>query len=86
MRPNNLEDYLFIKLMQSQAFHRFVRNIYYKVNGIDPRTINQHQSGPRFPAADPLFQPTPAHKFKAFRLMFYDEMRASFGLTRKYEK
>lgn len=86
MQYRNLEEYLFHKLMKSHAFHRFVRGIYYKVNGIDPRTINHEPTGPRFPASDTLFQPTPGQKFKAFRLMFYDEMRSSVGLAKKYSR
>jgi hypothetical protein len=88
MNPRSLEDYLYLKLMKSHAFHRFVRSVYYKINGIDPSTIRHPSSstGPRFPASDTLFQPTQAQKFKAFRLMFYDEFRSSLGLAKKYER
>ncbi|ODQ61959.1 hypothetical protein WICANDRAFT_27625 [Wickerhamomyces anomalus NRRL Y-366-8] len=78
--PRNLEEFLYLKLMNSPAFHRFVRNIYFKVNGIQPPTRPLHEQH----AADHLFQPTSAQKFKAYRLLFYDEWRATFGFPRKH--
>ncbi|CDR44090.1 CYFA0S13e03202g1_1 [Cyberlindnera fabianii] len=66
--------------MQSPAFHRFVRSVYNKVNGIDPHAGNE----PKLRETSGSFKPTAFHKFKAWRLLFYDEMRSSFGMTKKH--
>jgi hypothetical protein len=67
--------------MRSPAFHRFVRKVYYKVNGIDP---HQFEEPVKMYHSDKLFKPTTLHKFKAWRLLFYDEMRSSVGLAKKH--
>lgn len=82
--PRSLEEFLYLRLMRSPAFHRFVRSVYYKLNGIDPAKLhNKYDHGVRFDA-DVLFQPTPMQKFKAFRALWWDEMRHSIGLNRKH--
>ncbi|CDO94082.1 unnamed protein product [Kluyveromyces dobzhanskii CBS 2104] len=79
--PRSLEEWLFYKLMNSAGFHRFVRRIYYKVNGINPQQMETMGK------TNQLFRPTGLQKFKAYRMLFWDEMRSTVGLptiTGKY--
>ncbi|SCU98378.1 LAMI_0F14356g1_1 [Lachancea mirantina] len=77
--PRSIEDYLYHKLLESQAFHRFVRRIYYKINGI--RDIPLDHSVRQSPTT---FQPTGLQKFKAFRTLFWDEIRSTIGFPRRF--
>lgn len=72
--PRNLEEWLYYKLLDSPAFNRFVRRVYNKINGISdtPPAPSEH-----------LFKPTKAQKFKAYRVLFWDEIRASLNLPKK---
>ncbi|GAV48146.1 hypothetical protein ZYGR_0I04430 [Zygosaccharomyces rouxii] len=79
--PRSLEEWLYLQLLDSPRFHRFVGNVYRKVNGI--------KDGPQegsFTASEYLFQPTKRQKFKAYRILFWDEMRSLIGLPRKSDK
>lgn len=79
--PRSLEEWLYYKLMRSDAFHRFVRRIYYKVNGIkDPSPADE------ISRAGLSFHPTRVQKLNAYRILFLDEMRGSFGLKRNARK
>ncbi|CAH01007.1 Mrx7p [Kluyveromyces lactis] len=78
--PRSLEEWLFYKLMNSQGFHRFVRRVYYKVNGINPHQMEQTSR------TDRLFHPTGLQKFKAYRMLFWDEVRSVVGLPRITDK
>lgn len=78
--PRSLEEWLFYKLMNSPGFHRFVRNVYYRVNGINPQHMEPMSK------TDRLFHPTAFQKFKAYRMLFWDEMRSTVGLPRLTDK
>lgn len=78
--PRSLEEWLYYKLLDSPAFHRFVRRVYNKVNGISDTP--QQQIKP----SEFLFKPTRFQKFKAYRMLFWDEIRASFNLPKKSSK
>lgn len=78
-RPRSIEEWLYYKLLDSPGFHRFVRRIYRKINGIkDSPNINIQETTTSF-----LYRPTQLQKFKAFRMLFWDEFRGTFGLNRK---
>lgn len=79
--PRNLEEWLYCKLLESEGFHRFVRKVYNKVNGIKETPL-QHQANP----SEFLYKPTRLHKFRAYRMLFWDEMRASLNLPKKSSK
>lgn len=79
--PRNLEEWLFFKLMDSDRFHLFVRKIYRRVNGIPEISNGEKQTAFQY-----LYKPTRAQKFKAFRLLFWDEIRSTFGLSKKAQK
>ncbi|AET40823.1 Mrx7p Ecym_6452 [Eremothecium cymbalariae DBVPG len=76
--PSGLEQWLYIKLLRSAKFHSFVRSIYCKVNRIqvnNPNAVSQSNF---------IFQPTATHKFNAFCLLFWDELKNSIGLKRTF--
>ncbi|CUS22428.1 LAQU0S05e05138g1_1 [Lachancea quebecensis] len=79
--PRSIEEFLYRTLMNSEGFHRFVRRIYYKVNGLE-KPMNGR------PAAhvEQVFRPTKLQKFKAYRVLFWDEMRAVVGLNRRFNR
>lgn len=79
--PRSLEEWLFYKLIDSAGFHRFVGRIYRKVNGIKESPYQETLSASQF-----LYKPTATQKFKAFRILFWDEMRSIVGLPRNAEK
>ncbi|SCW03960.1 LAFE_0H02850g1_1 [Lachancea fermentati] len=77
--PRSLEEFFYHKLMQSPAFHRFVRRIYYKVNGLtDTSTARPSQNLG-------TYHPSTIQKFNAYRILFWDEIRSTFGLSRKFK-
>lgn len=78
--PRSLEEWLFYKLMNSARFHNFVRSVYYKVNGINPHNVDNISK------TDRMFHPSPFQKFKAYRMLFWDEMRTTFGFSRLTDK
>ncbi|CEP20397.1 unnamed protein product [Cyberlindnera jadinii] len=69
--------------MRSQTFHRFVRKVYYKVNGLDPAQFERETSS-RIYQDNSLFKPSPLQKFRAWRALFVDEMRSSVGLSKRH--
>ncbi|QLQ79407.1 hypothetical protein HG537_0C00540 [Torulaspora globosa] len=71
--PRSLEEWLYSKLLDSESFHRFVGKIYRKVNNIKEPS-SEWQS---------TFKPTSRQKFKAYRILFWDEMRSTLGLPKK---
>lgn len=87
--PRSIEEWLYYKLLYSKGFNRFVRAIHDKINGIDhmSRDPNYTHWGNENNNLNPTsFRPTNLQKFKAFRLLFYDEWRATFGFQRKIYK
>ncbi|SCU93241.1 LAFA_0F15368g1_1 [Lachancea sp. 'fantastica'] len=78
--PRSIEELLYQKLLESPGFHRFVRRVYYKINGLQEPLKNDTISV----SADQVFRPTKAQKFKAYRMLFWDEMRSVFGLQRRF--
>ncbi|AMD22830.1 HHR061Wp [Eremothecium sinecaudum] len=76
--PISLEEWMYQMLLRSVGFHRFVRRVYCYVNGIKP--FNQESRTINFKAG---YQLTTVHKIRAFRMLFWDELRASVGLRRK---
>ncbi|CCD25682.1 Mrx7p NDAI_0F03640 [Naumovozyma dairenensis CBS 421] len=79
--PRSLQEWLYYKLLESPSFHKFVGNIYRKVNGIKDVPPPEFMSDIHF-----LYTPTRKHKFKAFRMLFFDEYRTFFGFSRKTDK
>ncbi|CUM67213.1 uncharacterized protein PRCAT00004906001 [Priceomyces carsonii] len=70
-----LEELLYRSLLQSKVFNRWVKRIHGRINGIryqEPPEIRDFSS----------FVPTKAQKFKAFRIIWLDEMKKSIGLRR----
>ncbi|SCU96349.1 LAME_0F15962g1_1 [Lachancea meyersii CBS 8951] len=80
--PRSIEELLYQKLLESAGFHRFVRRIYYKVNGLQEPMNKETRSV----SADQIFRPTKTQKFKAFRTLFWDELRSTFGFQRRFNK
>lgn len=88
--PKSIEEWLYYKLLDSKGFHRFVRAIHDKINGIDhmSRDPNYTYTNQKFNDVSftTPFKPTKLQKFKAFRLLFYDEWRATLGFQRQIHK
>ncbi|CCK70769.1 Mrx7p KNAG_0F01000 [Huiozyma naganishii CBS 8797] len=78
--PRTLQEWLYFKLLDSPAFHRFVRRIYRRVNGIRDNATMEFEKQ----ESDLLYRPTSWHKFKAFRYLYWDEIRATFGFPRRF--
>ncbi|ODV66132.1 hypothetical protein HYPBUDRAFT_112646 [Hyphopichia burtonii NRRL Y-1933] len=75
--PKSLEDFLYYKLLDSRAFNNFVRRVHARINRIpyyelDARYNEEHMKLVK------SFNPTAWHKFKAFRTIWWDEMKRSF--------
>ncbi|ODV97458.1 hypothetical protein PACTADRAFT_2025 [Pachysolen tannophilus NRRL Y-2460] len=84
MPPRNIEEFLYDKLMKSATFHKFVRTIHAKINGLPPPHIQDRQKI-RYNSSnqyDYLFRPTRLQKANAFRLLFLDELKKSFFLKK----
>ena len=79
--PQSLEELLYRKLIESPAFNRWVRRIHAKINRIPIENPN-HPMHEHHMKEIPLhsFVPTRWHKFNAFRVVWWDEMKRSFGL------
>lgn len=77
--PRSLEEWLYYKLMDSDGFHRFVGKIYRKVNNIKERPLDEGLRS----RSQLTFEPTALQKFKAYRILFWDEIRSVIGLPRK---
>lgn len=86
--PRSIEEWLYYKLLNSKGFNRFVQSIHDKINGIDhmSRDPSYSQAIKNNNINFTTFQPTSFQKFKAFRLLFYDEWRSTFGFRRKINK
>ncbi|AAS50602.1 ABL169Wp [Eremothecium gossypii ATCC 10895] len=78
--PPIFEEWLFRKLLYSRGFQSFVRTVYCKINGIKPRAP-QSIVNSGLP-----FHPTRGQKFRAFRVLFWDEVKVVFGATRTFKK
>lgn len=77
--PRSIEEWLYFKLLDSPGFNRFVRRIYNRINGIKNSPDINFQ-----PRISPLlFKPTSSQKFKAFKVLFFDEFRSTFGFPKK---
>lgn len=79
--PRSLEEWLYYKLMDSQGFHRFVGKVYRKVNNIQDPNLEKASS-----ISESTFKPSSLQMFKAYRMLFWDEIRGIFGLPRKTNK
>lgn len=79
--PRSLEEWLYLKLMNSEGFHRFVGKVYRKVNNIHDPKFDRISSIP-----ESSFRPSSLQKFRAFRMLFWDELRGIIGLPRKTDK
>lgn len=80
--PRSLEEWLYLKLMDSIYFHRFVRKIYNRINGIKGMENIEFEQA----ISQSLYKPTMSHKFRAYRILFMDEIRGIIGLPRKSDK
>ncbi|CCC71040.1 hypothetical protein NCAS_0G01530 [Naumovozyma castellii] len=80
-RPRNIQEWFYYTLLESPAFHRFVGKVYRRVNGIKDIPPLEHKQTLQF-----LYKPTKAHKINAFKMLFIDEYRATFGLPKKTDK
>lgn len=76
--PRSLQEWLYYKLLDSEGFHRFVGKIYRKVNNIKEPPMREDLSHLQW-----TFKPTSMQKFKAYRILFWDEMRSTLGLPKK---
>ena len=75
--PKSLEEWLYRYLMESNTFHHYVRRIHAKIN----RIPMQDEVQKTMEASD--FQPTRAHKFNAFRIIWFDELKRTIGFGRR---
>ncbi|AGO10287.1 AaceriABL169Wp [[Ashbya] aceris (nom. inval.)] len=78
--PPVFEEWLFRKLLYSRGFQSFVRTVYCKINGIETRAPKSIVN------AGLPFQPTRAQRFRAFRVLFWDEVKVIFGAPRTFTK
>lgn len=79
MAPRNIEELLYLKLMQSAQFHRFVRSIYAKVNGL-PSPHQQDMLNKKFENKfDLIYHPTRVQRFNLWRKLFVDEFKRNLG-------
>lgn len=75
--PRSLEEWLYRYLMESPRFHHYVRRIHAKIN-----RIPVYDEPPKMMEASD-YQPTTAHKVNAFRIIWLDEFKRSFGFGRR---
>lgn len=75
--PRSLEEWLYRYLMESPRFHHYVRRVHAKINRI-PMHEEVHKT---MEARD--YKPTRAHKFNAFRIIWFDELKRSFGFGKR---
>lgn len=80
--PKSVEEYLYRLLIDSPAFNGWVRRVHARINGLPPPHLQK-------PHADYTvknyedFHPTRVQKFNAFRILWADELKRSFGFGRK---
>ncbi|KAK6202558.1 uncharacterized protein RJT21DRAFT_118623 [Scheffersomyces amazonensis] len=79
--PRNLQELLYQKLIDSPAFNNWVRKIHARINRIP---YNPHPDTiPKVTNIDmESYKPTRLHRFNAYRIIWVDEMKRSFGLRR----
>lgn len=88
--PRSLEEILYRKLLDSPTFNHWVRRVHAKINRIpyDPHPNSQNPYQPHLNQDNmkqvPLhsYIPTRMHKFNAFRAIWKDELKRSFGIRR----
>lgn len=70
MRPQSIEQWLYQNLMSSPHFLNWVKRIHARINKLplDNEPIKLVNS----------YNPTPMHKFKAFRVIWWDELKKLF--------
>ncbi|ABN67010.1 predicted protein [Scheffersomyces stipitis CBS 6054] len=74
--PRSLEEFFYRKLMDSPAFHNWVRKIHARINRID---YTPHpDTKPKIKLNYLSYKPTTFHKVNAFRVIWADEMKRSF--------
>lgn len=67
---------MYRRLMSSKLFHHFVKHIHAKINNIPPPPpLMQGNEAPRL-------TPTAMMKLNAYKIIWVDEMRKSFGIRR----
>ncbi|KAH3898690.1 Mrx7p SCDLUD_005013 [Saccharomycodes ludwigii] len=75
--PRSIEEWLYLKLLNSRSFNKFVFWVNCKVN---KKQYHEPIS------STTSYRPTELQKFKAYRILFWDEMRGTFGLKRLTNK
>lgn len=75
MSPSSLEEILYRLLMNSPAFHSWVRRVHARINRI-PIEEQPIEMGRAVYLED--YQPTTWHKVNAARIILWDELKKSF--------
>lgn len=76
----SFERYLYNKLITSPAFHRWVRRIHARINGIPLHHVDPTRKPPLTHISIENYLPTLNHKMKAFRIIWWDEMKRAFRI------
>jgi hypothetical protein len=79
--PRSLEEMLYRKLLDSPGFHNWVRKIHARINRIPYDPPEGHAANMKKIPFD-HFQATGYQKFNAFRIIWWDELKHSFGFRR----
>jgi len=77
--PRSIEEWFYRYLMDSPGFHRWVKRVHARINRI-PFEEPLVQNGVKVNVHN--YKPTMVHKFHAFRVVWADEMKRTFGLRK----
>ena len=79
--PRSIEEYLYRLLIDSPTFNHWVKRIHARINGLPPPHLQQKQQDINVNEYQD-FRPTRTQKFNAFRILWVDEVRRTFGFRR----
>lgn len=77
--PKSLEEMLYRYLLDSPAFNNWVKRVHARINGLPPPHLQRPQSDVNVKDFND-FVPTRVQKFNAFRIIWLDELKRTFGL------
>lgn len=79
--PRSLEEWLYVRILHSIWFRRFVQRVYNRVNGIKSSPCIQPKTASEF-----LYRPTLNHKFRAYRILFWNDLNTSIGFSSRNKR
>lgn len=80
--PQSLEELLYRKLIELPRFREWVKRIHHRINRIPYEDPPHIQEAKMRKLNAQTYKPTPWQKFNAFRIIWVDEMKRTFGFRR----